>query len=110
MANKPNLSWDCSECGLNYDSEQGAKYCCSAEVSEITKWRCDECGKEHDYENEAIACCGKIMVTPRFECPVCDTVYLNTHDAEYCCATVAEFELHISHADMENAGQIRLDI
>lgn len=55
MANKPERTWRCDECGQYHHYEDDARECCRPSVSE--GYLCPECSAFHEDESSALDCC-----------------------------------------------------
>ena len=65
------VTYACSHCGEQYDSEYEAERCCD-------QWECPECSLLYGTENEAALCCADYFCgTCGAEC--CSAIHANRH-------------------------------
>lgn len=72
------------------------------------QYKCSQCGDLHDDENDALECCPK-DIWAVYVCPRCDKEHHDEEAAIDCCGFDPDGPPPPSAAELEAAGQIRLE-
>jgi hypothetical protein len=73
------------------------------------KWECGYCNEIHNREYDAEECC-RPEVFEVYICPVCDDSHYSEDDAIECCPHDVDSPITVSQAELEAAGQLRLEL
>lgn len=69
MKAKKQITYLCGTCGVEYDYEMDADFCCAEDSLEKIKWKCSLCGRLFKTEQDANECCAnkKLIVVEGIE-------------------------------------------